>query len=47
MRAVLDAVVHGRPAMLSDDTVVVRHPELQPLIAMTERSASDLHPYAG
>ncbi len=36
-----------RATVISDGTVVVRHPELQPLIEMTERFASDLHLYAG
>jgi hypothetical protein len=36
-----------RATLISDGTVVVRHPELQPLIEMTERFASDLHLYAG
>jgi hypothetical protein len=32
---------------ISDGTVVVRHPELQRVIEMTERFASDLQMYAG
>ncbi len=36
-----------RATLVSDGTVVVRHPELQPLIEMTERFASDLHLHAG
>ncbi len=35
-----------RATLVSDGTVIVRHPELQPLIEMTERFASDLHLYA-
>jgi hypothetical protein len=27
--------------------IIVRHPELQPVIEMTERIASDVHMYAG
>ena len=36
-----------RATLISDGTVVVRHPELQPLIEMTERFATDLQLYAG
>jgi ATP-grasp domain len=36
-----------RATLISDGTVIVRHPELQPLIEMTERFATDLHLYAG
>jgi ATP-grasp domain len=35
-----------RATLISDGTVVVRHPELQPLIEMTERFATDLQMYA-
>jgi hypothetical protein len=33
--------------VVSDGTVIVRHPELQRVIEMTERFASDLQMYAG
>ncbi|HWH99680.1 MAG TPA: hypothetical protein VNT27_05070, partial [Propionibacteriaceae bacterium] len=36
-----------RATMISDGIIVVRHPELQPVIEMTERFASELHLYAG
>ena len=36
-----------RATLISDGTIVVRHPELQPLIEMTERFATDLQLYAG
>jgi hypothetical protein len=35
-----------RATVVSDGMIVVRHPELQPVIEMTERFASDLHLYA-
>ena len=35
-----------RAALISDGMIVVRHPELQPVIEMTERFAADLHMYA-
>jgi Carbamoyl-phosphate synthase L chain, ATP binding domain len=36
-----------RATVVSDGTVIVRHPELQPVIEMTERFAADLRLYAG
>jgi len=36
-----------RTTVVSDGMVVVRHPELQRVIEMTERFAADLHLYAG
>jgi len=36
-----------RATVVADGMVVVRHPELQRVIEMTERFASDLHLYAG
>ena len=36
-----------RATLISDGTIVVRHPELQPLIEMTDRFATDLQLYAG
>jgi formate-dependent phosphoribosylglycinamide formyltransferase (GAR transformylase) len=36
-----------RAVLISDGMVIVRHPELQQVIEMTERFASDLHLYAG
>jgi hypothetical protein len=36
-----------RATLISDGMIIVRHPELQPVIEMTERFASDLHMYAG
>jgi len=36
-----------RATVIADGMVVVRHPELQRVIEMTERFASDLHLYAG
>jgi ATP-grasp domain len=50
--AVVDLLPVGAPrrdwraTLISDGTVVVRHPELQPLIEMTERFATDLNLYA-
>jgi hypothetical protein len=35
-----------RAVLISDGMIIVRHPELQPVIEMTERFASDLHIYA-
>ena len=35
-----------RATLISDGTVIVRHPELQQVIEMTERFASDLQLYA-
>ncbi|HLM23024.1 MAG TPA: hypothetical protein VK390_16090, partial [Propionibacteriaceae bacterium] len=35
-----------RAVLISDGMIVVRHPELQPVIDMTERIASDVHMYA-
>jgi hypothetical protein len=36
----------GRATLISDGMIIVRHPELQPVIEMTERFAADLHLYA-
>jgi hypothetical protein len=36
-----------RAVLISDGMIMVRHPELQPVIEMTERFASDLNMYAG
>ena len=36
-----------RAVLISDGMIMVRHPELQPVIEMTERFASELHLYAG
>ena len=36
-----------RATLISDGLIVVRHPELQAVIEMTERFASDMHMYAG
>ena len=36
-----------RATLISDGMIIVRHPELQPVIEMTERIASDVHMYAG
>jgi hypothetical protein len=36
-----------RATLISDGAIIVRHPELQPLIDMTERFASDFQMYAG
>jgi ATP-grasp domain len=36
-----------RAVLISDGMIIVRHPELQPVIDMTERFAADLHLYAG
>jgi ATP-grasp domain len=35
-----------RATLISDGMIVVRHPELRPVIEMTERFAADLHMYA-
>ena len=35
-----------RATLISDGLIVVRHPELQAVIEMTERFASDMHMYA-
>ncbi len=35
-----------RAVLISDGMIIVRHPELQPVIEMTERLAADLHMYA-
>jgi ATP-grasp domain len=35
-----------RAVLISDGMIIVRHPELQPVIDMTERFAADLHLYA-
>jgi hypothetical protein len=35
-----------RAVLISDGMIIVRHPELQQVIEMTERFASDLHLYA-
>jgi hypothetical protein len=35
-----------RAVLISDGMIIVRHPELQPVIDMTERFAADLHMYA-
>jgi hypothetical protein len=35
-----------RATLISDGMIIVRHPELQPVIEMTERFAADLHLYA-
>jgi hypothetical protein len=35
-----------RATLISDGFIIVRHPELQPVIDMTERIASDVHMYA-
>jgi carbamoylphosphate synthase large subunit len=35
-----------RATLISDGMIVVRHPDLQPVIEMTERFAADLHMYA-
>ena len=35
-----------RATLISDGMIIVRHPELQPVIEMTERIASDVHMYA-
>jgi ATP-grasp domain len=36
-----------RAVLISDGMIIVRHPELQPVVEMTERFASDLQMYAG
>ena len=36
-----------RATLISDGMIIVRHPELQPVIEMTERFAAELHLYAG
>jgi hypothetical protein len=36
-----------RAVLISDGMIIVRHPELQPVIEMTERFAADMHMYAG
>jgi hypothetical protein len=36
-----------RATLISDGMIVVRHPELQQVVEMTERFATDLHMYAG
>jgi hypothetical protein len=36
-----------RAVLISDGMIIVRHPELQPVIDMTERFAADLQMYAG
>ena len=36
-----------RATLISDGMIMVRHPELQPVIEMTERFASELQMYAG
>jgi len=36
-----------RAVLISDGMIIVRHPELQPVIEMTERFATDLQLYAG
>jgi hypothetical protein len=36
-----------RAVLISDGMIMVRHPELQPVIEMTERFAADLQMYAG
>jgi hypothetical protein len=36
-----------RATLISDGMIMVRHPELQPVIEMTERFASEVHMYAG
>jgi hypothetical protein len=36
-----------RATLISDGMIIVRHPELQPVIEMTDRFASELHLYAG
>jgi hypothetical protein len=36
-----------RAVLISDGMIIVRHPELQPVIDMTERFAADLNLYAG
>jgi formate-dependent phosphoribosylglycinamide formyltransferase (GAR transformylase) len=36
-----------RATVIGDGIVVVRHPELQPVVEMTERFAAELHMYAG
>jgi ATP-grasp domain len=35
-----------RATLISDGFIIVRHPELQPVIEMTDRLASDVHMYA-
>ena len=35
-----------RATLISDGMIIVRHPELQPVIEMTERFATDLNMYA-
>ena len=35
-----------RAVLISDGMIIVRHPELQQVIEMTERFAADLHMYA-
>jgi biotin carboxylase len=35
-----------RAVLISDGMIIVRHPELQPVIEMTERLAADFHMYA-
>jgi hypothetical protein len=35
-----------RAVLISDGMIIVRHPELQPVIEMTERIAADVHMYA-
>ena len=35
-----------RATLISDGMIIVRHPELQPVIEMTERFAADLNMYA-
>jgi hypothetical protein len=35
-----------RAVLISDGMIIVRHPELQPVIEMTERFATDLNIYA-
>ena len=50
--ALLDLLPVGAPrrdwraTVIADGMIVVRHPELQPVIEMTERFASDLSLYA-
>jgi hypothetical protein len=36
-----------RATLISDGMIMVRHPELQPVIEMTERFASEVQMYAG
>jgi hypothetical protein len=35
-----------RAVLISDGMIIVRHPELQPVIDMTEQIAADVHMYA-